>query len=189
MAVKERFIRFRSFWIFPLLALILLTLSRQTELRSTWIALLWLVPMGFVLWTLLEYGLHRFAFHMDNRETVLGRILSSSHLGHHAAPRDPDKVLVHTSFAAPISILLLALLYGVTGDLFEAAGVMTGIWAGFLYYELVHYRVHCTASNFPFIARQRRVHFYHHFSNADYCFGVTTPVWDYVFGTARRTAQ
>ena len=30
---------------------------------------------------------------------------------------------------------------------------------------------------------KRRTHFYHHFTNNKRCFGVTSPLWDYVFGT------
>ena len=62
---------------------------------------------------------------------------------------------------------------------------MTGIWFGFLYYEYVHYRVHITAGNAGLLARQRRTHFHHHFANPEQCFGVTTPLWDYVFRTSK----
>jgi 4-hydroxysphinganine ceramide fatty acyl 2-hydroxylase len=77
-------------------------------------------------------------------------------------------------------------LYGLLRNLFSAAGVLVGVWAGFLYYESVHYRVHFNLSGSGFIARQRRTHFYHHFTNNRVCFGVTSPLWDYVFGTALR---
>ncbi|PYR86413.1 MAG: hypothetical protein DMG18_02830 [Acidobacteria bacterium] len=69
------------------------------------------------------------------------------------------------------------------GSAFSAAGVITGIWTGFLYYEAVHYRVHFSLSESGFIARQRRRHFYHHFTNNKRGFGVTSPLWDHVFGT------
>jgi sterol desaturase/sphingolipid hydroxylase (fatty acid hydroxylase superfamily) len=64
-------------------------------------------------------------------------------------------------------------------------GALSGVWAGFLYYEAVHYRVHLTRGQGRFIGRQRRAHFHHHFRAPDRCFGVTTPLWDYVFGTRR----
>jgi sterol desaturase/sphingolipid hydroxylase (fatty acid hydroxylase superfamily) len=113
-------------------------------------------------------------------------MLTTSHIRHHENPRDPDKVLVHSAFAMAVSVLVYGLLYTVSRSLIVASGLMTGIWAGFLYYELVHYRVHCTATNSGFIARQRRRHFHHHFAHPDECFGVTTPVWDFVFGTGHR---
>jgi sterol desaturase/sphingolipid hydroxylase (fatty acid hydroxylase superfamily) len=185
MAMKERLLRFRSFWIFPILAGVLLSLSLYTQPDTTPAMLLWLIPAGLFLWTLIEYGLHRFAFHPERRDTTFREMLSASHLRHHADPRDPDKVLVRTPFALGVSALLYVPLYAMSGDLFMTAGLMTGIWAGFLYYELVHYRVHCTSTNSGFIARQRRRHFHHHFAHPERCFGVTTPLWDVVFGTGR----
>jgi sterol desaturase/sphingolipid hydroxylase (fatty acid hydroxylase superfamily) len=181
--MKERFVRFRSFWIFPFLAVILLTISAEAEPDRTATELFALIPVGVILWSLLEYGLHRFVFHRDRTDTFIGRIVTGSHLSHHGSPRDPDKVLVHTSFALPVSVVLFSVLYGITGSFFQASGVMSGIWAGFLYYELVHYRVHCTASGFLLMRRQRRAHFHHHFSDSSRCFGVTSPLWDAVFGT------
>ena len=188
MRLKERLYRFRSFWIFPLIAIALLNITSRAEPQIRPYVLLWLIPIGLLLWTLLEYGLHRFVFHIQIPvpNLRLREMLNASHLGHHAAPRDPTKVLVHPSYGLFISTTLYAALYVVTGSLFSAAGILTGIWIGFLYYEAVHYRVHFSLSGSGFVARQRRTHFYHHFTNNKRCFGVTTPLWDYVFGTTMR---
>jgi len=183
--MKERLYRFRSFWMFPLIAAALLRITSNAEPEGRFPDLVWLVPVGLLLWTLLEYGLHRFVFHIQVPlpNPVLRDLLNASHLGHHASPRDRTKVLVHPSYGLVISAILYFLLWVVSGSLFSAAGIMTGIWAGFLYYEAVHYRVHFSLSGSGFIARQRRTHFYHHFTNNKRCFGVTSPLWDYVFRT------
>ncbi len=185
MGLKERLVRFRSFWIFPILAVVLLYTSFRIEPGNRPWALVWLIPLGLVMWTLLEYGLHRFIFHiqMELQNPKLKEMVNASHLSHHAAPRDPTKLLVRPWYGFFISGLLFALLYAVSGCLFSTAGVLTGIWAGFLYYEAVHYRVHLTHSASGLIAWQRRRHFYHHFTNKDRCFGVTSPLWDHVFRT------
>ena len=185
MSMKERLVRFRSFWIFPVLGILLLCLTSRKEAAGRLNALFWLVPAGIFIWTLLEYGLHRFAFHtqVPVRNQVLREIVNGSHLLHHASPRDPDKVLVHPTFGIAVSALLFGLFWGISQDSFSAAGIMAGIWIGFLYYEAVHYRVHFNLSGSGLIARQRRTHFYHHFINNKRCFGVTSPLWDYVFGT------
>jgi sterol desaturase/sphingolipid hydroxylase (fatty acid hydroxylase superfamily) len=60
---------------------------------------------------------------------------------------------------------------------------MAGFWAGYAYYETVHYRIHFTAGEGWLLRRQRRAHFRHHFTNATRNFGVTTPLWDWVFQT------
>jgi sterol desaturase/sphingolipid hydroxylase (fatty acid hydroxylase superfamily) len=186
MSTKERLHRFRSFWIFPILGGLLLYLTSRRE-QGRFNDLLWLVPAGIFIWTLLEYALHRFAFHIQVpvRNPILREIVNGSHMEHHASPRDPDKVLVHPSFGIAISAILYGLFFAALRNAFWASGIMAGIWIGFLYYEAVHYRVHFSLSGSGFIARQRRTHFYHHFTNNKQCFGVTSPLWDYVFGTMK----
>ena len=186
MAVRERLVRFRSFWIFPILAFFLLYLTSRAEGESRLNDLFWLMPIGVLIWTLLEYTLHRFVFHIQLplRDPRMREIVNASHLAHHASPRDRTKVLVHPLYGLVISTILFMVLLAISGSIFSAAGVITGIWTGFLYYEAVHYRVHFSLSESGFIARQRRRHFYHHFANNKRSFGVTSPLWDYVFGTA-----
>lgn len=160
--------------MFPLLAILLIDVTSRIEPGRRGQDLLWLFPIGFFVWTLLEYGLHRFVFHIR---------FDASHLHHHAAPRDAGKLLVQAPYGLAASILLFGILYLLSGSAFSAAGIMAGIWAGFLYYEAVHYRVHLTTAPSGFIAKQRRAHFYHHFINRERCFGVTSPLWDHVFRT------
>ena len=147
--------------------------------------LFWLVPVGIFGWTLLEYALHRFLFHIQIPlpNPQLRDIVNGSHMLHHASPRDPSKVLVHPLYGLVVSAILYSLIFGLLRDAFSAAGIMTGIWIGFLYYEAVHYRVHFSLRESGFVKRQRRAHFYHHFTNNKRCFGVTSSLWDYVFGT------
>jgi 4-hydroxysphinganine ceramide fatty acyl 2-hydroxylase len=185
MRIRERLKRFRSFWVFPLLAVLLTAIASGIEPERQLRELLWLFPAGVFAWTLLEYILHRFIFHirLELENPKIRELVNASHLNHHAAPRDPDKLLVHVPYGLAVSVLLLGILLLISGSWFSAAGVLSGIWAGFLYYEAVHYRVHLTTTPSGFIARQRRVHFYHHFTNRERCFGVTSPLWDYVFRT------
>lgn len=185
MNLKERLVRFRSFWIFPLLAIGLLSLTFRSEPGNRIRSLIWLIPVGILAWTLLEYGLHRFIFHIraEIRNPKLREIVNASHWSHHAAPRDPNKILVHPLYGLVVSVVLFGALYVLTANPFFAAGLMTGIWAGFLYYESVHYRVHMSTSGSWLVAHQRHAHFLHHFTNHERCFGVTSPLWDYVFRT------
>jgi sterol desaturase/sphingolipid hydroxylase (fatty acid hydroxylase superfamily) len=171
--------------MFPLFAILLIYVAGRVEPERRLRDLLWLFPIGILAWTLLEYGLHRFVFHVrfEIRNPKLREFVNASHVVHHSAPRDPDKLLVQPSYGLLVSALLFAILYFLTGSVFSTVGILTGIWAGFLYYEAVHYRVHLTAAPSGFIAAQRRAHFYHHFTNRKRCFGVTSPLWDYIFRT------
>jgi sterol desaturase/sphingolipid hydroxylase (fatty acid hydroxylase superfamily) len=183
MSLKERLVRFRTFWIYPLIAVALLYFTFKQESQSDIRDLIWLFPLGVAGWTLLEYGLHRFVFHTEVENPRLREVINASHVNHHAAPRDADKLFVRTGYGLVVSALIFGALYKLFGNAASAAGMMSGIWAGFLYYECVHYRVHLTSANRRLIARQRRAHFYHHFTDNSRCFGVTTPLWDYIFRT------
>src|SRR5438046_9596483 len=118
------------------------------------------------------------------RRPRLGQTGSTAHWARHVSPPGRTKVVVRACSGLVISAILFTVLLAISGSAFSAAGVITGIWTGFLYYEAVHYRVHFSLSESGFIARQRRRHFYHHFANNKRSFGVTSPLWDYVFGTA-----
>jgi 4-hydroxysphinganine ceramide fatty acyl 2-hydroxylase len=185
MNLKERLYRFRSFWIFPIVAWVLLHFSLRVEAKRSAGELFLLFLSGVLAWTLLEYGLHRFVFHVQIplRNPRLRELVNASHLSHHASPRDPTKVLVQPLYGLVISAMLYGLIYAAVRSPLSATVVMIGIWTGFLYYEAVHYRVHFSLSPSGLIARQRRSHFFHHFTNNKRCFGVTSPLWDYVFGT------
>ncbi|MDA2924754.1 sterol desaturase family protein [Acidobacteria bacterium AH-259-L09] len=177
--------RFASFWIYPSLACFLLYLSSVSGEDLKWNTLLWLVPIGLLMWSLLEYVLHRFFFHWTLQNPKMRRILQQLHLSHHGDPRNPDKILVRPIYSLPVSALLLGALYVLAG-FFAAVGLLIGIWLGFLYYESVHYRLHLSISSNGLLRYQRRRHFYHHFVDDDNCFGVTSPLWDLLFGTYRR---
>src|SRR5215470_7999162 len=144
MRLKERLYRFRSFWIFPLIGFGLFWMALRVEPQSRVRDLFWLVPTGIFFWTLLEYALHRFVFHIQIpvRDPRLREIINASHLAHHAAPRDPTRVLVRPTYGLVVSSIVFAILYALTRSLFSTTALVAGIWAGFLYYEAVHYRVH-----------------------------------------------
>ena len=174
MNLKGRLLRFRSFWIFPSLAAAAIVLSKRHNLNSNFADLLWLFPLGLLLWTFLEYTLHRFVFHMESE---------GLHSEHHRRPRDSDFILVPPELAILISAGVAALILSLARNFFVTSGILAGIWAGFLYYEVVHYRVHVGNATGAGMALQRRHHFHHHFRNSSRCYGVTTPLWDYIFRT------
>ncbi|HEY3129702.1 MAG TPA: sterol desaturase family protein [Acidobacteriota bacterium] len=177
---------FYSFWFYPLAGSILLYAAKVLEPQHRPVEMLWLLPAGLLIWTLIEYCMHRFLFHWKIRNRKLKNLLWHLHIGHHAEPRDPEQILVPPSMSIPISGVLLGGLYLVLGSLFWAIGVIVGTWIGFLYYESVHYRLHRSAAEEGLLHYQRRRHFYHHFVDGETCFGVTSPLWDFVFGTFAR---
>jgi hypothetical protein len=133
--------------------------------------------LGILLWTLLEYLLHRFVFHRYRG------IVGSFHHEHHGAPRNLNYLFVRLPYSIGLSAVFVAAIWALTGDIVRTMQFMAGIWLGYIYYESVHYRVHFSPAEGGWIGHQRRAHFRHHFHNSRKWFGVTTPLWDYVFRT------
>ena len=174
--------RFSSFWIYPIASLLLISLARFREPERSVADYVILIPFGIFLWTLIEYELHRFFFHWRPRNRRLANIVSGFHIVHHGRPRNPECILARARTTLPLSAIILGLTYATTGSTTTAAGIAIGVWTGFLYYEWVHYRVHTSGSTFGLEGHRSR-HFRHHFVDDTKCFGVTSPVWDFVFGT------
>lgn len=174
-----------SFWIYPFITVTLVYSANRLEVERTFVDYIWLVPASLLIWTVLEYGLHRFIFHWNPCNTTLRKLVFQLHLAHHADPRNPKKIPVWLIFTIPVSTMILSILYAWTTSLFSAVGIMVGLWTGFLYYEWVHYNVHVNCQTYG-IGWHRKQHFLHHFLDQRTCYGVTSPVWDLVFGTFRR---
>lgn len=135
------------------------------------------VALGVFLWTLVEYLLHRFAFHRYAKWT------HSYHPRHHAAPRDIQFLFATPVWVAGGSAIGFAIFFLVMGSATEALKLLAGFLAGYAYYEFVHYRIHFRAGETWLLRKQRSAHFQHHFYDPTRRFGVTTPLWDWVFRT------
>jgi sterol desaturase/sphingolipid hydroxylase (fatty acid hydroxylase superfamily) len=138
---------------------------------------------GFLLWTLLEYVLHSRFFHDPPRGF---RWMSLSHGSHHEAPDDPNRIVAHLSFSFPLAVLLFAVLSLVLWSPQWAALVEVGLIAGYLSYEVIHYSIHRVPAVRRLLRPLASHHLHHHYADPSRCFGVTSPLWDWVFRTGRR---
>lgn len=181
---ENTMIRFYAFWLFPLLSVGLMTADLRGNSSTSRLTLLLFFCAGAVCWTLIEYLIHRFAFHQATEIRLLQRFQEKTHLHHHDDPSNPQKILVRPAYSVTVSIGVFLLFYGLTGSLAATSGWICGLWLGFLYYESVHYRLHMTRSEGWILRRQRRQHLYHHFLDESRGYGVTSAFWDHMFGTA-----
>ena len=140
-----------------------------------------LVPaflVGAVGWTLAEYVLHRFLMH-----AMKGRGMPSrEHLTHHAQ-RDyyagtPEKAL----FSVVVSVIMVP-VFAVLVGLPVAVALQAGFIVAYLTYEWLHRRAHTHPPRGRYGRWLRRSHFHHHFGRPLENHGVSTPLWDIVFGT------
>jgi 4-hydroxysphinganine ceramide fatty acyl 2-hydroxylase len=144
-----------------------------------------LMALGMLVWTLVEYLLHRFLLHARPQAPALLAIVEKLHLGHHRNPQDEGKITVPVWASLPIASGLLGLFRLTTGSWSVAALLMTGSIAGYLYYETVHFWIHCSVRHGRWLSQRRATHLSHHFKDQKRGFGVTTPVWDLLLRTGR----
>jgi sterol desaturase/sphingolipid hydroxylase (fatty acid hydroxylase superfamily) len=132
---------------------------------------------GVLLWTFLEYLLHRTALHSVGYFVPM-------HGAHHSAP------LAFIGTPTWISVSVLAGVIGVPAWLcfgFSLAGGLTaGVMFGYWWYGVVHHIIHHHAHkrSSTYFSVLRAWHMRHHYSPKSGNYGVTTGLWDYVFGTA-----
>jgi len=155
-----------------------------------------LVCAGVFAWTLAEYVLHRFVFHLEPRSPLGTRLHFLAHGVHHQWPRDRYRLVMPPAVSICLFILCLWALSTILrrfGYAFHA-----GFTLGYLCYDLTHYYLHHgvlpASGSGPSGALQRRFrrlrrhHMLHHFKASDSRYGVSSELWDHVFSThARRS--
>jgi sterol desaturase/sphingolipid hydroxylase (fatty acid hydroxylase superfamily) len=129
--------------------------------------------LGLLSWTLSEYVLHRYVYH------VWPSFLSVGHDLHHKQP----KALIGVPWWLT-SCIILGLYSGLASAMSPAATgvVMAFNWLGYVGYCLAHHGSHHWSLRNSYFRRIKRAHLLHH-AYPEYNWGFTTPLWDIVFGT------
>lgn len=130
------------------------------------------IAAGLLLWTAIEYLMHRFAFHGF-----------APHWDHHAEPAETKFIVAPLLLSLPVATAIWLLCWLLTGSAVRGGLFISGVIAGYLAYELVHLRIHSRAAGGRLLRALRRYHYYHHFADDTVCYGVTTPLWDAFFGS------
>lgn len=136
--------------------------------------------VGFILFTLAEYLIHRFLYHLPSVYEE-GAIAYAFHGIHHKFPKDKKRLVMPPVASVLIAALILTinyLLWGAIGIPFTA-----GFLFGYAAYLSVHYVVHRYKPPKNFLKTLWIHHSIHHYKEDDKAFGVSSPLWDYVFGT------
>jgi sterol desaturase/sphingolipid hydroxylase (fatty acid hydroxylase superfamily) len=141
--------------------------------------------VGWFVWSLVEYLLHRFLFHMrfaDTRQAKLSGFLMHGY--HHAYPRDPTRLVLPPIVSVPLACTLFVLAHFLLGGGAIDAG-FAGFLLGYVSYDSVHYVVHHTKKTTGVTGWMRRYHLLHHHDHAPARYGVSSPLWDLILGTFR----
>lgn len=138
--------------------------------------------IGLLVWTLTEYVLHRIVFHWDAKSKLGKRFVFMFHGLHHDDPQDPTR-LVMPPVPAVLIYLLLWQMFALVVPAIYMNAFMAFFMIGYLCYDYIHYATH----HFPMTSKVgkylRKYHLQHHYSGERSKYGVSNPLWDYVFGT------
>jgi sterol desaturase/sphingolipid hydroxylase (fatty acid hydroxylase superfamily) len=149
------------------------------------------IPLGFLiglfLWTFAEYTLHRFLFHHKPTLPRQERIFFLFHGIHHAQPQVKTRLVMPFPVSIPLALVFVGLFYLVLGVLLKApewvAPLTAGFLVGYLAYDLTHYATHHFPMRSGYAKYIKRYHMQHHYKDPDTRYGVSSPVWDWVFHT------
>jgi sterol desaturase/sphingolipid hydroxylase (fatty acid hydroxylase superfamily) len=138
---------------------------------------------GLISFTFVEYLVHRYVYHIGTDTEWKKRFQYNAHGVHHEFPKDKDRLAMPPLLSITIATILLLFFRLVMGDF--AFAFLPGFLVGYAYYLSVHYMVHIYQPPKNFLRALWINHSVHHYKDGDVVFGVSSPLWDYVFGTMR----
>ena len=136
---------------------------------------------GIVFWTLTEYILHRFAFHYHPETEKGKRINYVLHGNHHEYPRDKERLFMPAAPSLIIASMFFFLFFLIMGK--NVFAFFPGFMLGYLIYGTMHFAIHAWNPPFKWMKGLWRNHHLHHYKHSDMGFGVSSTLWDHVFGT------
>lgn len=172
--------------LFIIYALVLLYWSvTHTSLSAGATVIMFLV--GLITFTWVEYNVHRYVFHIAGTAPWKKRFQYVVHGVHHEFPKDKDRLAMPPLLSITIATLLLLLARLIMGDL--SFSFIPGFLTGYAAYLGVHYLVHAYPPPHNFFKALWVNHAIHHYKNGDRVFGVSSPLWDYIYGTMKQKPQ
>jgi len=140
--------------------------------------------LGVLLWTLTEYLIHRYIFHYEPKTRVGKRLHYVIHGVHHDYPNDARRLVMPPSISVPLAFLFYAIFLLIFGRVTPA--VFAGLVFGYVCYDMLHYATHHFAMKRGAWLWLKQYHLRHHYKDDHVGYGISSPLWDYVFRTTRK---
>src|SRR5256885_108142 len=140
-----------------------------------------LFVLGLFVWSLTEYAIHRWAFHYQPKSRWGKQFHFLLHGVHHDYPKDATRLVMPPVISIPFSVIVYGLFLLVFGRV--APPVFAGLLAGYLFYDMIHYATHHFSIKRGVWLWLKKYHMRHHYDDDHVGYGVSSPLWDYVFGT------
>jgi dihydroceramide fatty acyl 2-hydroxylase len=170
-----------AFFLYVMIAIGLGISAVMSEERSLASRLL-LIVLGLISWSLGEYLLHRFALHCASHVKSL-QSAQTMHLVHHDDPQGVEQLFLSPRICLPTATGYCLLTWAILGNWQSMAFLFIGAITGYFCYEWLHYQAHHGHSSLRMMKYLKKYHLLHHGETPNLRFGVTSPLFDYLFGT------
>ncbi|CAN5571538.1 hypothetical protein BH10BAC4_BH10BAC4_18170 [soil metagenome] len=147
---------------------------------STWITLT-MFFIGAFSFTWVEYIIHRYLFHMGAETEGKAKAQYTMHGVHHEFPKDKTRLAMPPLLSISLATMLLFVFRFILGDF--VFSFLPGFLVGYALYLSIHYMVHAFQPPNNFFKILWVNHAIHHYKNGDGVYGVSSPFWDYIYGT------
>lgn len=169
--------------VFAVYSISLLYWSATHTSLSVWTTI-GLFFLGLLSFTFVEYLVHRYVYHVSTHTEWRRKFQYNAHGIHHEFPKDKERLAMPPLLSITVATILLLLFRLVMGDFTFA--FLPGFLVGYASYLAIHYIVHIYQPPKNFFRALWINHSIHHYKDGDTVFGVSSPLWDYVFGTMRK---
>ncbi len=145
-------------------------------------ALLAHAAAGLLVWTLTEYLFHRFAFHYRPSSRLGRRFHFILHGVHHLDPWDRTRLVFPPVAGIAIMGAMFA-LYTLALPVATVTAGYVGLLLGYVTYDMTHYYTHHGRPKGRWGRFVKAWHLAHHHKAWNAMYGVSSPLWDFVFRT------
>jgi len=180
----EAFTRWPWWYIFILWSPIVIYMLKRGLEHISGIQSVMLFVLGLLSWSIVEYTLHRFVFHLSTDTTMWNYFHFFAHGIHHLTPNDSTRLTFPPTFSAVIAFFLVQAADAAPPNI-GLYPLFAGLVTGFVLYDTAHYYFHHgDVSWMPTVLqRMKSTHLNHHYKDDTSNFGVTSPLFDWIFGT------
>jgi len=141
---------------------------------------------GALFWSLFEYIMHRYLFHMIVESPRARKIIYTMHGVHHEYPRDKERLFMPPVPSLIVASIIFSAMYYIMS--WKALSFFPGFLFGYIMYGSMHYAIHAFAPP-KFLKALWRNHHLHHYKAPEKGFGVSSVLWDVVFRTVPKKEE
>ncbi|SFC92461.1 sterol desaturase family protein [Bacillus sp. UNCCL81] len=177
---------FLHFDIIVMGVLFLVGIIYSIGFHFSWLTVLIFI-IGLIFFMFSEYVTHRFIFHIKApKNKLLLKFMKRIHYDHHTYPDDLKLLFLPIWYSIPNLGSLCIIYFLISKDLIQTIAFGSGLVFMLLVYEWKHYVAHRPIKPITKVGRQiKKLHILHHFKNENFWYGVSTPIFDGIFGTLK----